>query len=140
MKRIEWRDHTADVLLRASGDTLEEAYAAAADAMFGVITDPARIEWRETVEVTAESIDREGLLVTFLSELIARHEIERLVLKDFEVRFTGDNALTATAHGEPFDNNRHEAGMHVKAVSYHMIEIADARDGQPAYVQVLFDV
>jgi len=140
MKRIEWLDHTADVLLRAYGDTLEEAFAGAADAMFSIITDLSRIEWRETIEIEAESIDREGLLVSFLSELILRHETERLVLKDFEVRFDVGNHLTATAHGEPFDDNRHEAGMHVKAVSYHMIEVVDVHDNEPAHVQIVFDV
>ena len=43
MKRFEFLDHTADVILQGHGDTLAEAFAAAADGLFAVITDLDRI-------------------------------------------------------------------------------------------------
>ena len=140
MKRIEFVDHTADIIIRASGDTLAEAFAAAADGMFSIITDTSRIEPRQEVTFSVSSIDRPGLLVAFLSELIVRHEVDRLLLTDFTVVFNGETDLTATGRGELFDRSRHESGMHVKAVTYHMLEIEDGSPGGPCHVQVLFDV
>ena len=140
MKRIEFVDHTADIIIRASGDTLAEAFAAAADGMFSIITDTSRIEPRQEVTFSISSIDRPGLLVAFLSELIVRHEVDRLLLTDFTVVFNGETDLTATGRGELFDRSRHESGMHVKAVTYHMLEIKDGPPGEPCHVQVLFDV
>lgn len=140
MKRFEFLEHTADIIVKGYGDTLAEAYAGAADGLFAVITDITRIEPREQIEIAVESIDREGLLVRFLSELIVRHEVDWIVAKDFVVTFDGENALRAVGAGEKFDDSRHEAGMHVKAVSYHMIEVVDRKGDGESFVQVVVDV
>ena len=140
MKSFEFLEHTADTIVKAYGGTLQEAFAAAAEGLFAVITDIEKIKPAEPIEISVESIDREGLLVAFLSELIVRHEVDGIVATDFEVTFTGDNSLRAVGHGEPFDENRHEHGMHVKAVSYHMLEINEGDGDTDASVQVLLDV
>ncbi len=140
MKRFEFLEHTADIIVKGYGDSLAEAFAGAADGLFAVITDIARIEPRQPIEIAVESIDREGLLVRFLSELIVRHEVDRIVAKDFVVTFDGDNRLQAIGAGEPFDNTRHESGMHVKAVSYHMIDVVDRGATGESSVQVVVDV
>ncbi len=140
MKSFEFLEHTADTIVKAYGDTLQEAFAAAAEGLFAVITDIDQIRPTQQLEITVESIDRDGLLVAFLSELIVRHEVDGIVATDFEVTFTGENALRAVGRGEPFDENRHEHGMHVKAVSYHMLEINEGDGESGAWVQVLLDV
>jgi len=43
MRHHEFIDHTADIIIRATGDTLEEAIAELVTAMFGVITDRSEI-------------------------------------------------------------------------------------------------
>lgn len=108
--------------------------------MFDILTGCSPITGRQKVEFDVQGIDRENLLVSFLSHLIAIHEIERLVLTDFVVAFKGDELLKATGWGEPFDDTRHGGGIQVKAVSYHMIEIMDGRLKGTSHVQVLFDV
>jgi len=85
MKSFQYIEHTADVAIKASGDTLEEAFAAAAEAMFEIITDDSPIEPDRQVVVEAESDDRESLLVSFLSKIIVIFEVDRLVLSDVEV-------------------------------------------------------
>lgn len=136
--RYEFREHTADIIIRAFGSTLEEAFATAADAMFDVITDRAEISPTEEVTVAVESIDREGLLVTLLSELIVRFEVDGWVLTGFRVEFTGETSLRATGKGEQFDRTKHGHGVQVKGASYHMMEINDAADD--CHVQVLLDI
>ena len=140
MKRFDFKEHTADVLAVGYGDTLEEAFAASADAMFDVITDSAEIKAERTVEFGVDSIDREGLLVGFLSQLIVMHEVERVVMTDFKVTLDSDTRLSAKAGVEDFDEKRHGGGSQVKGVSYHMMEINEPAGGQPASVQVLFDI
>ena len=139
-KRYEFIDHTADTAVRAYGDTIEQAFASAAAGMFDIITGGAAIDGTETVSFSVASIDIEGLLVSFLSQLIVIHEIESVVLTGVMVEFTGKNELTATARTEKFDRQKHGDGIQVKGVSYHMLEIFDGRKKQPCHVQVLFDV
>ena len=140
MRRYEFIEHTADVIIRAYGDTLEDAFAESAQAMFDIITDSTPIERQRPVEFTVDAIDRESLLVTFLSKLIAVHEIERLVLGHFTVTFTAPTSLHVMSYGEPFDPERHGKGIHVKAVAYHMLEIREPSQESEAVVQVLFDI
>ncbi len=140
MKRHELIEHTADIAIKAYGDNLPEAFAAAADGLFEIMTGGVDIEVRRKVRLEVESIDREGLLVGFLSDLLLQFEVEQLVLKDFEVTFPRKNSLTATAHGEKFVESRHAHGYHVKGVAYHMMEIVDGKGAAPSHVQVLFDI
>jgi len=140
MKNYEFKEHTADIIARAYGNTLEEAFAAAAQAMFDIITGGSEIKAVGKYEVKAESIDLEGLLVGFLSELIVLHETESVVLDQFQVVFDGDHRLTAVCLGESFDPARHGGGTPVKGVSYYLMEIEKGDQGCPCHVQVLFDV
>jgi SHS2 domain-containing protein len=139
-QKYEFVDHTADIAIKAYGRDLDEAFANAATAMFDTITDGASIEAEKEVALEIEAIDREGLLVQFLSELILIHEVEGLVFSEFEVDISGENGLKAVCRGERFMPEKHGGGLHVKGVSYHMMEISDGSDGKPCYVQVLFDV
>jgi len=140
LKRFEFLEHTADVIVRAYGDNLEEAFAAAGEAMFALITDRSAIKLTDEITIEIESPDREGLLVAFLSKLILIHEVDQMIFREFTVTFHSSTQLSAIGRGEHFVETRHESGLHVKAASYHMIEIADKVGEMPAYVQVLFDV
>lgn len=139
-KHYELLDHTADVAVKAYGGTLEEAFASAAEAMFELMTDKTPIEKKEKVTLEAESIDPPGLLVKFLSDLIVIHEVENMVLKDFTVRFTGENKLKAEGWGEKFVKERHGHGIHVKGVSYYSMEIHDGKGKEESFVRVVFDI
>lgn len=139
-KRYEFIEHTADIGVRAHGDTLADAFAVAARAMFDIITDHARIQRQQKVEFTLEGLDKQSLLVTFLSRLIVLHEVDRLVFSHFAVDFPADNTVHVIAEGEPFDRTLHGRGLHVKAVTYHMMEVIDGHGTEPSAVQVLFDI
>jgi SHS2 domain-containing protein len=140
MKHYEIIDHTADIAIKAYGETLEDAFGMMADAMFDIITDKSPINSSQTIEFEVEADDMESLLVRFLSKLIVIHETDRLVLKDFKVIFPTIGHLHAIGHGEPFDTEKHGGGMHIKGVSYHMLEIIDSQGKKESSVQVLFDI
>lgn len=140
MRNHEFIDHTADIIVRASGDRLEEAFAELVTAMFALITDRSEIRRAVTVEVAQSADDPEALLVGFLSRLVLIHETEGLVFADAEVTISAAGELKARCVGEHFDPPRHRHGLHIKAVSYHLIEVTPPRGGRPATVQVLFDI
>jgi len=140
LKQFEFLEHTADIIIRATGDNLEEAFASAGEGLFACITTLDQIEPTEEIEFEIESIDRQGLLVALLSKLIYIHEVDRMIFSDFRITFKEDNKLTAICFGEKYDDAKHEPGMHVKGVSYHMLEIIDKDTNGFAAVQVLIDV
>lgn len=140
MKKYELVEHTADIAIKAYGDSLEEVFASAAEAMFELITGTDNIAQGRRVEFNVRSGDREGLLVGFLSELIAFHEIENMVFGKFEVSFGPDFSLRAVGWGEKFSRRKHGGGAHIKGVSYHMMKIVVGLGTEPGYAVVLFDV
>ncbi len=141
MKRFELIEHTADIAIRAYGDSLPDAFAAAGEALFAIITDEAPIAPMTETALEIESVDIEGLLVGFLSELLVQFEVGQLVLCDFNVSITNNTHMEVTAKGERFDEAKHSNGYHVKGVSYHMMEIADnTGKAEESQVQVLFDI
>jgi SHS2 domain-containing protein len=140
MKHFEIIEHTADIGIKAFGDSMEEAFAAAGEAMFQLMTDNAEIRKREEKQFICESIDREGLLVKFLSDLIVAHEVGGLVFGEFTVRFTGPHSLAARGRGEAYEPGRHGRGVNIKGVSYHQMEISGGLGKAESFVQVVFDI
>ncbi len=139
--RYEFVEHTADVAVRAFGDSPGEAFAAAARAMFDIISGSAEIAKEQEIAISAEADDLEGLLVGFLSQLILVHEVANIVLGEFVVSIEESGMrVSAQCKGEAFNRERHGQGMPVKGVTYHMIEIIDGGDSGESSVRVLFDV
>jgi len=114
MKRFEFAEHTADIIVRGYGSTLEEAFAATAEGMFALMTDRSPVALDRQILLVVESIDREALLITFLSKLILTFEIDGLVLGDLSVQFDGPCALRAVGRGEKFDREDMVMGLSSK--------------------------
>jgi SHS2 domain-containing protein len=133
-------EHTADIGIKAYGDSMEEAFAAAGEAMFQLMTENAAIQKKTEKHLACESMDREGLLVQFLSNLIVVHEVEGLVFGEFTVRFTGPNSLAAQGWGEAYEPGRHGRGFHIKGVSYNQMEISGQPGKTESFVRVVFDI
>ncbi len=121
MGSIEYFEHTADVGIRATAETLEELFQTAAEALFGFIVvnrDEVRCSESETVELDAESTA--DLLVAWLNELIFRCETQHKLYSRFEIRLSDNGRrLQATIAGEPIDRDRHILDHEVKAVTHH---------------------
>ncbi len=135
MERYILVDHTADLMVRAFGETLEECFANAAYALFDQTVDLSGIGTGEETEIRASGIDEEDRLYSFLSEMLFIEDCDNLILKEFEVSFDGDDVV-CKAKGETLDRSRHRIRSEVKAVTYHMMEI----DRNTPSVTVIFDV
>ncbi len=70
MKTFEVIDISGDVGLRAYGESLRDVFMNAANGMYSLITDPDAIKEEKVIEVSVVSDWMEGLLVSWLNELI----------------------------------------------------------------------
>jgi SHS2 domain-containing protein len=135
MERYILMDHTADMMVRAFGNTIEECFGNAAYALFDQTVDLSGIGTSEEIDIRVTGMDDEDRLYSFLSEMLYLEDADNLILKEFQVSFEGDDVL-CHAKGETLDRNRHRIRAEVKAVTYHMMEI----DRDTPSVTVLFDV
>lgn len=135
MERYILVDHTADMMVRAFGETLEECYANAGYALFDQTVDLSGIGTSEETEFRVSGIDDEDRLYSLLSELLFIEDCDNLILKEIEVEFDGDDVV-CRGRGETLDRSRHRIRSEIKAVTYHMMEV----DRETPSVTVLFDV
>lgn len=145
----EYLGHPADVGFLARGKTLEELFAAAAQAMVAYGWELERVKARAAVEIRARAATLEDLLYSWLSEVLFLADAERWVFKSFLVREVKSSPgpppleeaqgkavweVRATARGERFVKSRHRARTYIKAVTYHQLAVTQARQGWQATV------
>ena len=83
MKKYNFLEHTADVMVEAFGENLEELFTNAALATTETMVDLPTLTKEEDHHIILESDDLEELLYDFLSELIFLKDTEQLLFKDF---------------------------------------------------------
>jgi SHS2 domain-containing protein len=123
--------HTADVLIKAWGKSLEELFEQAAKGMFEVITDTSSVEPREGIAISICGFDLENALYKWLEELLFYHDSRNLVFSSFRVSRVHEQVsegekqvcVEGVAEGEEFQQGKHEPRTVVKAVTYHEMKI-----------------
>ncbi|MGH7162363.1 MAG: archease [Planctomycetota bacterium] len=135
--RSETFDHDADVGVAGEGDTVEEAFAGAARAMFSVIADLDVVEPRQEVRFACDAPDLELLLVRWLNVLLAEADLRGMVFCDFELEIDGAS-LRGRALGERLDPARHAPGVEVKGATLTALEVEHGPAGWRA--QTVVDV
>lgn len=128
--------HTADVLVRVRGASIDEVFADAARALFAVMYGDCE-DGGIVQTLTLEADDDEALLHDFLSELLFITDVENIVFCSFDVEVR-DGGLSVVMRGEPFDHEKHSGGTIVKGISYSGLQIV--KDDETYEVDVLFDV
>ncbi len=137
--RFDLVEHTADVGIRAWGDTLEEMLENAAAAMFSLTADIDRLEERAEESVKAEADTPEDLLVGWLEELLYLAEAKRLALRRARVDMLEPGwRVRGRAFGCGLEECRSVLRGEIKGVTYHRLELA--REGSGWRCQVIFDV
>ena len=134
-KRFEIVEHTADWALRLFGRDLSQLLIHAAEGMATLLVeDPEAIPTDEERHVELAAGDAESLLVEWLSELAYWAEMEQLIFTQFEMPTVTPTRLKATVRG----GRAPELQKHIKAVTYHNLEIIRTEAGLEA--TVVFDV
>jgi len=129
-------EHTADVGIRAWGDSLEGAFEQAAWGLAEVlgirVPDDGQVR---TVRATADDLG--ALLVDFLNELVLLHETEEAAFADIRVLRVSDAQLEADVRVRPL--NGAPGGIPVKAATFHQLSVDRSPDGR-VEVRVYLDV
>lgn len=133
--RYRTLDHTADVMVEAYGDSMEECFGNAAFALTDQMVNADKVRPLVEREVTAEGHDQESMLYNFLSELLFVFDVDGLLFSDFSVQFQAQKVI-CRAKGERYDPQRHEPKKEVKAITYHMMAV----DPSQPMVRVVFDI
>ena len=140
MERYRILPHTADGKFQAFGQTLDEAFGNSALALASLMWDWEMLGPRVRHFVHVTGIDREQLLVKFLTEVIYLFETKRFLLgrvRGLRIRPQFDGfALEALLEGETL-GDAHELHGDVKAVTYSDLKIEEC-DGFT--VQVVVDM
>jgi SHS2 domain-containing protein len=138
MAPYRFLDHTADLRIEVTADSLEGLFVEAAAALFDITVGVGSIDVREFRQVQASGDDTRELLVDWLRELLYRLSEEEMLFSRFEITNISETEIAARCGGEPFVKGRHEARREIKAVTYHGLEIV--RHGGTFSASVVFDI
>lgn len=148
MDRFEILDISGDAGIRAFGKDLPELFENAAIGMYSLITDPDGIREVRTLDISLESHSLDGLLVSWLNELIFRFDTYGFLGKKISVsrvspaeeNFSGaaSFSISASVSGEEFDPGRHEGKLLIKAATYHRLKIE--KKGGRWETELIFDI
>ena len=127
MTPFSYFDHTADVGVEVSADSLEELFAESGRALFSLIVDLEQLESNETETVELEGSDEVSLLIDWLAELIFLFDARGWLFREFRVTVNGRMGesglrLTAECRGERESGQQLEMGL--KSASYHEASVS----------------
>ena len=138
MERFKVLDISGDVGIKAFGKSIDEAFINAAIGMYSFITNLDSIKEKKTINVSVGSPSLDGLLVSWLNELIFNFDAYGFIGKKIEIKQFSDNRMVATVTGEEFDPERHEGKLLIKAATYHKLRIEKIDDMWE--IDVIFDI
>jgi len=138
MKRFELIDISGDAGIRAFGKNLEDLFLNAAAGMYSLIADPGRISPQKSIEAESKGNSLEGLLVSWLNELIFQFDTYGFIGREVRIHELRDTLIKATVTGEDFDPEKHGRGLLLKAATYHRLNIERKEDHWEAVV--IFDI
>lgn len=122
---FKYHNHTADVLIEATGKNLEEAFSEAAKGMFNLLTDIKKVKPEKKIIFRVYAPTKEKLLFDFLEELIFRMDTDFMIFSKFEVKISGKNELECIAFGDLASN--YETHGDIKAPTYNEMSIEEGK-------------
>jgi SHS2 domain-containing protein len=121
--------HGADIGVRGIGTSKAEAFAQAAVALTGVVTDPQQVRADVGVHIACDAPEDELLFVDWLNAVVYEMATRRMLFRTYDVAIDGHH-LTATAWGEAVDRERHEPAVEIKGATYTALRLARLDDGR----------
>lgn len=136
--KFEIIEHTADVGVEATGNSMAEAFENLAYGMFSIMADLTRYEPTGFRWVSAAGDDDVVLLERFLSQLIVLFETEQVLPVDFEITEISFGRLTCHVLVRPIADDIEWLGPQIKAVTYHQMAVENGAGVWRA--RAIFDV
>ncbi|MFC1826281.1 archease [Thermodesulfobacteriota bacterium] len=136
--RYKLIDHTADFGIHVFGSDSKELFANAAYAMFDMLTEIGLLKGTDSIDLLVNGDDWSDLMVNWLRELLYFWNGKELLVQKVRIMSLSDTELSANIDFDPFDPDRHEIKIEVKAVTYHQIQVTGGPEGWEA--RIIFDV
>ncbi len=133
---------TADLAFDASGDSPQELFQAATDALIEALADPqtVRSPWQQTIE--REDEDPAALLFDWLSDVVYWKDAAGVVFSKAHVtlihRPDGSWKLNGLLSGEPVNGSTQALRADVKGVTKHLYRLY--QEGGGWTVRIVLDV
>ncbi len=134
----ELENITADLGIEAWGPRLEDAFASTVHGLASLISDLPGGDQPLTRHIRIEAESLPSLLVQFLNEIIYLEDTQSFLPGRNTHLKIQDNNLNATLTGARFDPEIHTLNAHIKAATYHGLEIREG--GDEVRIKVIFDV
>jgi SHS2 domain-containing protein len=138
MEQFTVLDISGDVGLTAFGDNLQEAFVNIAIGMYTLMTGLDAVAATKMIEVSVENQSPDGLLVSWLNELIFQFDTYGFIGKKIDITEFSETRISAKIAGEEFDPERHEGKLLIKAATYHQLSIA--KEDERWKISVIFDI
>lgn len=136
--RYRLLETTADVGLLVWGRSEKKLFENAASGLTRVVVSPRSVRPLTERRVRARAMDRESLLVAWLSEWLFLFDAEGFIGRDFDVDEITERHVRGRGRGEALDPGRHILRAGVKGITYHGLEIRQVKDRLRA--RLVFDV
>lgn len=114
-------EHDADIGIIGRGNTLEQAFETAAQAVFGIVTPLDKVQPQTSIKIEFEESDCELALVTWLNLLLGKARELGMVFSRFHVQ-RQDNLWSTEALGEKWHEGL-ERGVEVKGATLTMLSV-----------------
>jgi len=130
MDRHAYFEHDADVGVIGRGERIEDAFTAAARAVFALMTDLGEVKPLERIDIEFDEADVEFALVKWLNLLLAHSHERGLALAEFRLVREG-NHWRGEAWGERWREGL-ERGTEPKGATLTMLSVAKNAEGWDA--------
>jgi SHS2 domain-containing protein len=131
-------DHTADIGIHVTGDSLKSLFANAATAMFEQIIDISKLNGRHKKQISVTGLDRHDLLINWLRELLSFWTINTNLVKNVEILDLNETQIKADVVYDSYTPDTYDINKDIKAVTYYGVSVDRITDGWE--VTVIFDV
>jgi len=138
MGTYEFFEHTADVGIRAHGATLEALFVCMVQGLIELIAEDSVLKPQQARSLQLSADEAESLLLTWMQEVLFWFSTERFLPVTFELDEVTQTSLRGTVRGDIFDPARHVQGREVKAITRHLLQVRQERDGW--HGQVIVDI
>jgi len=118
--------HDADIGVCGVGPTLAAAFEQAALAMTAVMTKPAKIELKESIQIECVAPNAELLFVDWLNAIIFEMATRGMLFGAFKVSLDGLR-LRGVATGEPISVERHSPAVEIKGATLTELSVREDR-------------
>jgi SHS2 domain-containing protein len=136
-------EHTADAGVIAWGEAPADAFAQAARGMVAIMLGADPWAWRaagrrSALDVAVEGQGWDDLLVNWLVALLFHVEVDRFVPQHVRFKACAPPRCAAIVVGVYLDDPAALAGVGIKAVTYHQLDVRITPDRTD--VRVIFDL